>query len=183
MQLSAILRYAITGFVLVAVVPSLRGQSPLSHSAVEQTREYWTDPDTSLMWAPKDNGRDISYYKAIKYCRDLRLSGYSDWRLASMFELQPLFDSRIESVGRAGDGRGGNPREVTWHVRGNLYLTGVEWSDARRLDDRGKPSGYGWYFDFNSGQSTDDNLGYSAGKRALCVRGVGDPLAGQRKPR
>ncbi len=99
-----------------------------------------------------------------------------------MFELQPLFDSHVESAGRAGDGRGGNPRDFTWHVRGDLYLTGVEWSAARQLDDRGKASGYGWYFDFNSGQSTNENLGYPAGKRALCVRGEGDPLAGQRKP-
>jgi len=98
-----------------------------------------------------------------------------------MFELQPIDDKSVESPGRAGDGKGGKPRDFTWHVKGNLFLTGDEWSNNYAPDDRGKPSGYGWYFDFNEGESTDDNLGYSAGKRALCVRGYGDPLAGERQ--
>jgi hypothetical protein len=98
-----------------------------------------------------------------------------------MFELQPLYDRAAVALGRAGDGRGGNPRDFTWHVKGNLFLTGNEWSSGRTLDDRGKPSGYGYYFDFNEGKSTDVNLGYAAGNRALCARGSGDPLARQRQ--
>jgi hypothetical protein len=168
----------------VAMIGS--AQSPADNREVAQETEtqvrgYWIDPSTGLMWVGKDNGKDISYYKGIKYCRNLRLAGYSDWRLANMFELQPLYDKSVESPGRAGDGKGGRPRDFTWHVKGNLFLTGDEWSNNYRPDDRGKSSGYGWYFDFNEGKSTDDNLGYSAGKRALCVRGSGDPLAGQRQ--
>ncbi|WP_353068242.1 DUF1566 domain-containing protein [Tunturibacter empetritectus] len=131
-----------------------------------QAHRYWVDPSTELMWA----GKDVSYHKAMKYCNDLRLAEYSDWRLATMFELQPIFDRSAEAPGRAGDGKGGNPRNVTWHVKGNLFLTGNEWSSGRILDDRGKPSGYGYYFDFNEGKSNDDQLDYSSGKRALCVR-------------
>ena len=37
-------------------------------------RGYWVDPSTSLMWAGKDNGKDVSWNKAMKYCRDLRRS-------------------------------------------------------------------------------------------------------------
>src|ERR1700722_8967301 len=48
----------------------------------------WTDPATGLMWAAKDNGKDVSWNKAMKYCRDLRLAGFSDWRLAAIDELQ-----------------------------------------------------------------------------------------------
>jgi hypothetical protein len=173
-------------FVLLPVV-SILAQAPLpptpSPEKETQARGYWVDPLTTLMLAGKDNGSDISFYKGTKYCHNLRLAGYSDWRLPTMFELQPLYDKTIEAPGRAGDGRGGVPRRFFWHVKGNLFLTGDEWAAFRTPDDRGKPSGYGYYFDFNEGRSVDDNLGYSSGKRALCVRGSGDPLAAQRQRR
>lgn len=168
-------------FTVVLITAAQSSANDGSHAQEIQILGYWTDPSTGLMWAGKDNGKDISYYKGIKYCRNLRLAGYSDWRLATMFELQPLYDKSVESPGRAGDGKGGTPRDFTWHVRGNLFLTGNEWSNNYQPDDRGKPFGWGWYFDFNEGKSTGENLGYSAGKRALCVRGFGDPLAGQRQ--
>src|SRR5262249_20769666 len=56
-----------------------------------QVRGYWIDPSTGLMWAGKDSGKDMSWKAAVKYCGDLRLAGYSDWRLADMFELQGLY--------------------------------------------------------------------------------------------
>jgi hypothetical protein len=46
-------------------------------------RGFWIDPSTGLMWAGKDNGKDVSWKGGVKYCRDLRLAGYSDWRLAN----------------------------------------------------------------------------------------------------
>jgi hypothetical protein len=55
---------------------------------------------------------------------------------------------------------------MTFHVKGNLFLTGNQWSSSRRYDDRGKPSGYAWRFDFNEG----DELWFYTNKRALCVR-------------
>ncbi len=100
-----------------------------------------------------------------------------------MFELQPLFDRAANVPGRAGDTRGGTPRDFTWHVKGNLFLTGDEW--ASRVDGKEKSAGYEYYFDFNEGKSNDDPVGWPypfSGMRALCVRGVGDPLAGQRHP-
>ena len=56
----------------------------------------------------------------------------------------------------------------------NLFLTGDEWSGERRYDDRGHPSGYDWYFDFNEGRTDNDPSGFpysSSLMRALCVRG------------
>jgi len=38
----------------------------------------------------------------MKYCRDLRLAGYSDWKLANMAELQPIYDSTAVTPGLAG---------------------------------------------------------------------------------
>jgi hypothetical protein len=136
-----------------------------------QLRGYWVDPSTGLMWAGKDNGRDVSWKKAMWYCRDLRLTGYPDWRLANMAELQGAYDGTANAPGLAGPHR--KLRDFTFHVKGNLFLTGNQWSSNYRMDDRGHPIGYAYYFDFNSGKPNDDQGGYSYGKRALCVRRPG----------
>jgi hypothetical protein len=106
----------------------------------------------------------------MKYCRDLRLAGYSDWRLANMAELQGIYDPNANAPGRDGQ------RASTWHVKGNLFLTGNQWSSNYRMDDRGRPIGYAYYFDFNEGRPNDDPTGFlypSTFMRALCVRGSG----------
>ena len=138
-----------------------------------QVRGYWIDPSTGLMWAAKDNGRDMSWKGAAKYCRDLRLAGYSDWRLATLAEFRTIYDRNANASGLAGT-RKDSP--FTYHVKGNLFLTGDEWSSERRYDDRGHPSGYDWYFDFNEGRSDNEPSGFpysSSLKRALCVRDSG----------
>ena len=138
-----------------------------------QARGYWVDPATGLLWAAKDNGNDVSWKKAMKYCRDLRLAGHSDWRLATFGELQVIYDKNAEPPGLAGMH---DDDPMTWHVKGNLFLTGDEWSSDRRYDDRGHPSGYEWYFDFNEGRSDNEPSGFpypSSFKRALCVRSPG----------
>lgn len=130
-------------------------------------RDSWTDPSTGLTWAARDNGKDLSWKGAVKYCRNLSIGGYSDWRLATLDELRGIYDKNVDSPGRAGE------RAVTWHVKGNLYLTGHSWSSNYRKDDRGQNSGYSWFFNFNNGRSDNDPSGfpYPSSKRALCVRG------------
>ncbi len=56
-----------------------------------------------------------------------------------------------------------------FHVKGNLFLTGDQWS-SRNLDRRGHPTGSALRFDFNDGSRFNDLLGYRSFKRALCVR-------------
>ncbi len=136
-----------------------------------QKRGYWVDPSTGLMWAARDNGKDVSWKGAVKYCRNLRLAGYSDWRLATLAELGAIFDRNANAPGLAGRGEDSS---FTYHVKGNLFLTGDEWSSERRTDDRGRPNGYDWYYDFNEGISKNDPSGFpysSSLMRALCVRG------------
>ena len=132
---------------------------------------FWTDPSTGLMWAGRDNGKDVSWKSAMNYCRDLRLAGYADWRLATLTELGMIYDRSADAAGLAGPSK--TQRSVTWHVKGNLFLSGMQWSSERRNDDRGRPSGYAWYFDFNEGKSNNEpsGFGYSPSfMRALCVR-------------
>jgi Protein of unknown function (DUF1566) len=141
-----------------------------------QVRGYWLDPSTGLMWAGKDNGKDVSWKKAVKYCRDLRLGGYSDWRLAMLAELEGIYDKSVSAPGLARLGGPAKGSPFTWHVKGNLFLTGNQWSSSQRSDDRGHPSGYVWYFDFNEGRSKNDPTGWPYSfnnSRALCARGSG----------
>lgn len=136
----------------------------------EQSPSVWTDPSTGLIWAGKDSGKDVSYKNAVKYCRDLRLAGYSDWRLANMSELQGIYDKAAIAPGLAGPGNG---RPVTWHVKGKLFLTGNEWAN----NQSGRTSGFQYYFDFNEGKSNNQPSGFpysSAFMRGLCVRGSGN---------
>jgi hypothetical protein len=125
------------------------------------------------MWAGKDNGEDVNWHQAMKYCQKLQLAGLSDWRLATIDELWGIYDKSTESPGR--DGQGAS----TWHVKGALFLTGLEWSSTPRTDGRGQPDGFAWYFDFANGRRNDEDAGRFSGrfanygKRALCVRSSG----------
>jgi hypothetical protein len=40
-----------------------------------------TDTKRQLMWQKGDNGDDVTFDQAQKYCRNLRLGGHTDWRL------------------------------------------------------------------------------------------------------
>lgn len=137
----------------------------------KQVLEYWTDPASWLTWLARDNGKDVSWKSATKYCHNLRLAGFSDWRLPNLAELQGIYDKTAEAPGLAGIH---SEEPTTWHVKGRLFLTAYEWSSNYRLDDRGHFSGYVYYFDFNEGKSNDDPTGWPYPfqfRRALCVRG------------
>ncbi len=149
--------------LVFAVGLAVGAQSPPSATGT------WIDPATGLMWAGKDNGRDVSWKVAVKYCRELRLAGYSDWRLGTLDEMRGIFDRNESAPGLAGAGK--TLRPVMFHVKGTLFLTGNQWTSTRLTGDRGKPSGYAWRFDFLQGRAFDgDELSFRDNKRALCVR-------------
>jgi hypothetical protein len=157
----------------VAAIQASAQSAPEGQGGAQETqiRGYWIDPSTGLMWGAKDNGKDVSWNKAMKYCRDLRTAGYSDWRLATLGELEGIYDKNANAPGLASPGTG---RPFTWHVKGNLFLTGNQWSSTQLADDRGHPSGYASRFDFNEGRVFNgDELWFYTNKRALCVRGSG----------
>lgn len=132
-----------------------------------QARDFWTDPSTGLTWAGKDSGKDVSFKSAVKYCRDLRLAGHSDWRLANMSELQGIYDKTANAPGLAGTH---DDVPTMWHVKGNLFLTGYQWAN----NQSGRTSGYQYYFDFNEGKSNNQPSGFpysSSFMRGLCLRG------------
>jgi hypothetical protein len=120
------------------------------------------------MWAGRDNfGRDLNWRQATQYCRDLQLAGYVDWRLPTIGELEGIYDKSANALGLGGKR---NDIAITWHVKGDLFLTGYSWSANRLIDDRGRPGGFALGFHFVTGRRSDDELWFHTGKRALCVR-------------
>jgi len=49
------------------------------------------DTQTNLMWAAKDNGRDIEWADAKSYCDNYRGDGYTGWRMPTEDELAELY--------------------------------------------------------------------------------------------
>jgi hypothetical protein len=136
------------------------------------TPGYWIDPSTGLMWAAKDNGKDLSWRKAMKYCHNLRLNGNSDWRLANVAEMQGIYDKSVNALGLVGYSK--HLRPFTWHVKGSLFLTGKQWG-GHPVSGRMPLESYEFHFDFFQGSIDKDPSGWpypSSGIRALCVRGT-----------
>jgi hypothetical protein len=152
----------------LAVSAAVALSAPQGQEATHETqaRGFWTDPATKLTWAAKDSGKDLSYKGAVKYCRALRLAAFSDWRLATLAELQGIYDKTANAPGLSG-----GKAPDTWHVKGNLFLTGEPWAYRS-----GKNPGLEYFFDFNEGRSDTKSSGFwstSSFMRALCVRGPG----------
>jgi hypothetical protein len=121
----------------------------------------WTDPATGLTWTTHDNGSDVNWNQANAYCSNLRLGGYSDWRIPTSDELQGIYDPSVDVPGQNPDGE-----MVTMHVKGNMKLSGDgHWSSI--LNDAGRA----WWFAFDNGRLYTAPI-YTSGKgwRALCVR-------------
>lgn len=50
-----------------------------------------TDSNASLMWK-KDEGPELNWEDALKYCRELNLAGHIDWRLPTIREIGSIID-------------------------------------------------------------------------------------------
>jgi Protein of unknown function (DUF1566) len=62
-----------------------------SQRFVENENGTITDTETGLMWVSKDNGAPINWPDAKKYCENLNVAGYSDWRIPTLAELATLY--------------------------------------------------------------------------------------------
>jgi hypothetical protein len=130
----------------------------------------WTDPTTGLMWAKKDNGSDVNWKQASDYCTKLELAGFNDWRLPTIDELGGIYDpsASVDAVFDQGAVRGAR-------VKGNLKLTGWDWSSSQFSRD-----GSEWARVFNFAQMVRQEPGsfpvggFSFNMRALCVRRSGE---------
>jgi Protein of unknown function (DUF1566) len=106
------------------------------------------------MWARQDNGSSVNWNQANNYCSNLRLGGYTNWRLGTVDELAGIYDQTQDVKG--------------WHIKGGIQLSGWTWSNSQ-----GSASGEAWGFGFNSGKRASVQLVYYS-IRALCVRCSGE---------
>lgn len=122
----------------------------------------WTDRATELMWAGHDNGKDLNWNEATSYCANLKLGGYSGWRLPSIDELRGIYDPGSTATMTLINGH-----RYDYHTKGGIALTGGHWSATQA------GSGFVWYFSFNVGESYEIQPDLRNNARALCVRGSG----------
>ncbi|MEN6509594.1 MAG: surface-adhesin E family protein [Smithella sp.] len=95
------------------------------------------DTKTNLIWAAKDNGRDINWYDAKRYCQTYRGGGYTDWRMPTKDELAQLYDARKTQRYEAQQ----NPLHLTELIR---LSDCCPWSSQTRGSEAA-------YFDFSDG--------------------------------
>jgi hypothetical protein len=135
-------------------------QQARDKAALADAGKIWKDPATGLMWTKKDNGGDVNWQKARNYCQNMRLAGYTDWRLPAIDELGDIYDPNANVAGQLGNGS-----QVTWHVKGELQLSGWQWSNTQ-----GNASWEAWMFLFSNGERYSSPLIGSGLDRVLCVR-------------
>jgi hypothetical protein len=116
------------------------------------------------MWMKQDNGSNVTWQQAMDYCQRLQLAGHSDWRLTTIDELQGIYDARVNIPGQCC-----GSQSVTWHVKGNLQLSGWDWSSSQ-----GNASGGAWVLNFDNGVRGSQRLWGNYYGRALCVRRSGE---------
>jgi hypothetical protein len=149
--------------VLCISAPSARAQNqtPANVASIG-----WADPTTGLTWTKADNGSAVDWDQANAYCSNLRLGGYSDWRLPAIDELQGIYDPSIDVSGQYADGT-----PAIRHVKGSLKLTGGIWSSTQKnANARPKPVPEAWYITFDDGSRYGSPLRGGGGIHALCVR-------------
>ncbi|MFC6646324.1 DUF1566 domain-containing protein [Granulicella cerasi] len=141
---------------------------PHVSSLAAQNDVVWYDSATRLTWMRRDNGKDVNWREAERFCRNSRESNHSGWRLPTIGELRTLYDYNAISIGRIPKSRWHPQKPMMFHVRGNLFLTGNIWSGTK-VDD------FAFFFDFINGYERKDDASFYSGanaksdRRAICV--------------
>lgn len=124
----------------------------------------WTDPTTGLTWTRMDNGTDVAWQDAVRFCGNLQFAGHTDWRLPTIDELQGIYQSRVSIPAQCCSGL-----KVNWHVKGNLRLSGWLWSSSKA-----NTASSAWGFNFDGGSRFASPVSLTQDQRALCVRRTGN---------
>ena len=110
-----------------------------------------SDTRTGLMWVSKDNGIPINWPDAVKYCRNLRVGGYTDWRMPTLAELASLY----------------NPYEKNQNGYHTIKLITTTAQSCWSSETRGYAAGR---FNFEYGKEYWLRRTYSGPTRVLAVR-------------
>ncbi|MDH5559900.1 MAG: DUF1566 domain-containing protein [Deltaproteobacteria bacterium] len=81
-----------TELVRPSIVPApVVAKKPPLKSVPKIKKIVMTDDSTGLMWQDDGSDKQRDWYGAVKYCENLGLSGFSDWRLPMREELVNIF--------------------------------------------------------------------------------------------
>jgi hypothetical protein len=122
----------------------------------QDSAKVWEDSSTGLMWTVEDNGGDLGWNQANAYCEELTLGSHTDWRLATLEELEGLYD---------------RSKKTLYKTKGPINLQSANvWSGSKNT------LGDSWMFNFGYGGSSiaaGGGGGCGAVGRALCTRRAG----------
>ena len=122
----------------------------------QDSAKIWQDSSTGLAWTVEDNGSDVSWNQAYAYCEGLTLGGHRGWRLATLEELEGLYDRNLKK---------------DYKAKGPINLQSANvWSGSKNN------LGDSWSFNFGYGGSSISSGGgggCGALGRALCTRPAG----------
>lgn len=137
-------------FLTTDFLAQVGAQEEARRIADERMTKVFLDERSGLLWTTRDNGRDVDWRRALSYCEDLELAGYSDWRLPTLEELEGLY--KPWAAGQ-------------YKVPGEISLTACcPWSSTKKSEDSA------WNFNFQYREAFSGGLSYTYDLRALCVR-------------
>jgi hypothetical protein len=74
-------------------VMGVRGDSSgVASNFIDNKNGSVSDTTTGLMWQQGSSLQTQNWQKALEYCENLELAGYTDWRLPNVHELQSIVD-------------------------------------------------------------------------------------------
>lgn len=122
-----------------------------------------------LMWTQRDNGGDVNWSQAARYCSKSRLKGHRDWRLPTIEELRGLSDMDREQRTLIRSRVSGDSLFVPMHiVKGFTLSAPWVWSATAGRDEERR-----MVFEFVRGIEGPLPMSRFDGHRCLCVREVG----------
>jgi len=123
-----------------------------------------TDTSTGLMWAQTDSMGDITWEDAKRYCENIILSNYNNWRMPTIEELKTLFDKSLDSY-----------ETICGHKARTSSQIQLSCSNVWSSEILPVPGGYivsAYVFNFSRGYQYSARMTQYRGFRALPVRSV-----------
>jgi hypothetical protein len=116
----------------------------------ERQEKIYPDFSDGVMWTREDNRANVTWNAARKYCDELDLGAYRDWRLPDLEELSSL--------------------QALWSQAAFKTADTIRLSDCCPWSSTEIDEENAWNFNFRFRREFEGRKGHSFGMRALCIR-------------